>query len=79
MCPPSYRSGRADTIPVEAEKFTIDPVLLFLANSLHTENNEVKFTLKKSLNDTRFMSNNVFRFSPSSTWSFIAKQLKWNI
>ena len=45
-------SGLADTIPVVAEKFTMEPCLLFLANSLQTENKEVIFTSKNFENES---------------------------
>ena len=60
-------SGRAETMPVVAEKLTIVPFLLFLANSLHTENNVVKLTSKIFENDFNDMSNNVPLFSFGAT------------
>ena len=74
LCFPLYMSGRAETMPVVAEKLTMVPFLLFLANSLHTENNVVKLTSKNFEIDSNEISNNVPLFSFGETWSFNAKQ-----
>src|SRR3989338_2845775 len=62
LCPPSYRSGLADTIPVDAEKLTIEPFLLFLAYSLQTENSATRFTSINFENDSRVTSKRVTLF-----------------
>ena len=59
LCAPLYKSGLAEVIPVVAEKFTMVPFLLFLANSLHTEKRAVKLISKKSEIDSRDISKSV--------------------
>ena len=43
FCDSSYNFGFGETRPYVEEKFTIELVLFFFANSLQTENNAVTF------------------------------------
>ena len=52
FCEFPYNLGLGDTKPYVEEKLTIEPIVLFLANSLHTENKETTLILRYSLKES---------------------------